>query len=74
MKDNECRIIKIEKDALFEFIYENFIANHEELMDLDAVGCMNTFAIDWEAGELSSVHIRTKMNTGILFRFRKILM
>ena len=51
MKDNECRIIKIEKDALFEFIYENFIANHEELMDLDAVGCMNTFAIDWEAGE-----------------------
>ena len=29
MKDNECRIIKIEKDALFEFIYENFIANHE---------------------------------------------
>ena len=51
MKDNECRIIKIDKDALFEFIYENFIANHEELMDLDAVGCMNTFAIDWEAGE-----------------------
>ena len=44
MKDNECRIIKIEKDALFEFIYENFIANHEELMDLDAVGCMNTCA------------------------------
>ncbi len=51
MKDNECRIIKIEKAALYEFIYENFIANHEELMDLDAVGCMNTFAINWESGE-----------------------
>ena len=51
MKENECRIIKIEKEALYEFIYENFIANHEELLDLDAVGCMNTFAIDWETGE-----------------------
>ena len=51
MKDNECRIIKIDKDALYEFIYENFIANHEELMDMDAVGNMNTFAINWEAGE-----------------------
>ena len=52
MKDNECRIIKIDKDALYEFIYENFIANHEELMDMDAVGNMNTFAINWETGEV----------------------
>ena len=34
MKENECRIIKIDKDALYEFIYENFIANQEELMDM----------------------------------------
>ena len=40
MKENQCRIIKIEKDALYEFIYENFIANHQELMDEDAVGNM----------------------------------
>ena len=51
MKNNECRIIKIGKDALYEFIYENFIANHEEFMDMDAVGNMNTFAINWETGE-----------------------
>ena len=38
MNNNECRIIKIEKVALYEFIYENFIANHEEFMDMDAVG------------------------------------
>ena len=51
MNDNECRIIKIDKDALYEYIYENFIANHEELMDIPAVGNMNTFAINWETGE-----------------------
>lgn len=51
MNNNECRIIKINKDALYEFIYENFIANHEELMDMDVVGNMNTFAINWETGE-----------------------
>ena len=51
MNNNECRIIKINRDALYEFIYENFIANHEEFMDMDAVGNMNTFAINWETGE-----------------------
>lgn len=51
MKDNECRVIKIEKEALYEFIYEYFIANHEEFMDIDAVGNMNTFAINWETGD-----------------------
>ena len=50
MKDNQCRIIKIEKDALYEFIYENFIANHKELMDEDAIENINTFTIDWETG------------------------
>ena len=51
MKNNECRIIKVGKEALYEFIYENFIANHEDLMELDAVGNMNTFTINWETGE-----------------------
>ena len=51
MNNNECRIIKIGKDALYEFVYENFIANHENFMDMDAVGNMNTFAINWETGE-----------------------
>lgn len=51
MNNHECRIIKIDKDALYEFIYENFIVNHEEFMDMDAVGSMNTFAINCETGE-----------------------
>lgn len=50
MKDNVCRIIKVDKEALFEFIYEELIARHEDMLDVSAVGCMNSFAIDWENG------------------------
>ncbi len=50
MKENVCRIVKIEKDALFEFIYENFIAQHGKILDISSVGCMNNFAIDWDNG------------------------
>ena len=40
MKNSECRIIKIGRDALYELIYEYFIANHEELMKY--IGNMET--------------------------------
>ena len=52
MKDNVCRIIKINKEALFEFIYENFINLEEELLVLETkVGISNHFDINWETGE-----------------------
>ena len=35
MEDNVCRSIKISKEALLEFIYENFINQEEKLFDLD---------------------------------------
>ena len=30
MRKNTCRVIKIDKEALFEFIYENFIVQDED--------------------------------------------
>ncbi len=52
MDKNTCRVIKINKDALYEFIYENFIAQEMDLMDIEnRVGVSNNFAIDWEKGE-----------------------
>ncbi|AVM69459.1 hypothetical protein C3V36_09515 [Lachnospiraceae bacterium oral taxon 500] len=52
MEDNVCRIIKISKEALLEFIYENFINQEEKLFDLDTkVGISNYFDINWETGE-----------------------
>ena len=52
MKDNVCRIIKINKEALFEFIYENFINQEESLLDLETnVVISNHFDVNWETGE-----------------------
>ena len=52
MKDKVCRIIKIDKDALFEFIYENFISQEEFLLDIETkVRISNHFDINWDTGE-----------------------
>ena len=52
MQDNICRIIKINNEALLEFIYENFINQEEKLLDLETkVGISNHFDINWDTGE-----------------------
>lgn len=51
MKENVCRIVKIEKEALYEFIYEKFIANQEVIMDVNPTEVMDTFAINWDKGQ-----------------------
>lgn len=51
MDDNKVRVIKISADALFEFIYENFIDEQECYLDVDPVSVTNAFDIDWERKE-----------------------
>ena len=51
MDANILRVVKIDKEALYEFIYENFIAQQEELLDIAKSEVMNDFAIDWGKGE-----------------------
>ena len=47
--DNTCRVIKISKDALFEFIYESFIDNQETFFDVtDGTKIVTSFDVDWE--------------------------
>lgn len=43
-------MIKISKDALFEFLYESFIEKQELFLDVDPLDVTNTFAIDFEHG------------------------
>ena len=47
--DNTYRVIKISKDALFEFIYESFIDNQETFFDVtDGTKIVTSFDVDWE--------------------------
>ena len=51
MKEKTLRVVKIDKEAILEFIYENFIANEEELLGVRSYEVTNDFAVDWEKGE-----------------------
>nr|WP_298477656.1 hypothetical protein [uncultured Oribacterium sp.] len=51
MKENTVRVIKIGKEALYEFLYENMISEEETLLQVSATEVMNHFAIDWEKRE-----------------------
>ncbi len=51
LEQNVCRVIKIDKEALFEFIYESFVRDQEQLLGISACDHMNNFTIDWESGE-----------------------
>ena len=51
MKEKAVRVIKIGKEALYEFLYENMISEEETLLQVSATEVMNHFAMDWERGE-----------------------
>ncbi|MCI5623304.1 hypothetical protein [Anaerostipes sp.] len=71
MKDKICRIIKIDKDALYELIYENFVAHQEEMLDVSAVKCMNNFAIDWTNGSFIFTAHKDEDENGNIVEFPK---
>ena len=51
MDEHTLRVVKIDKEAIFELIYETFIAQEQELLDLSPVDVSNDCAMDWEKGE-----------------------
>ncbi|MGN1194156.1 MAG: hypothetical protein ACI4SB_01590 [Acutalibacteraceae bacterium] len=54
--DGKYRVIKINRDALFEFIYESFADNLEEFLDVsDGTSVVTTFDIDRETGSFICV-------------------
>ena len=48
LRDDEVRVIKIGEEALFELIYEKFIDEQSEYLDVDPLSVTNSFSIDWE--------------------------
>lgn len=51
MDKDKVRVIKISKEALFEFIYENFIDDQDTYFDVDPLTVTDTFDVSFERGE-----------------------
>ena len=51
LNENSVRVIKISKEALFQFIYEKFIDDEEIYFDVDLLDVISTFDINFERGE-----------------------
>ena len=50
--DDKYRVIKIGKEAIFEFLYESFTDKIETFFDVsDSTSAVTAFDIDWEKGE-----------------------
>lgn len=54
--DGKYRVIKISRDALFEFIYEAFTERFEDFLDVsDPTSVVTSFDMDWERGSFICV-------------------
>ena len=51
LRVDDVKVIKIGKEALFEFIYENFIDETDCYLDVNSVDVTTSFDINWEKGE-----------------------
>ena len=51
LSEDKVRVIKIGKEALFEFIYEKFIDDQDTYFDVDPLKVTDTFDINLERGE-----------------------
>lgn len=69
--ENNVRVIKISKDAIFEFIYENIIAEHDLLLDTPVVSATDSFTMDWETGEFIFCAYKSEDKDGNLLELPK---
>ncbi len=67
LNQDNVRVIKIGKEALFEFIYEKFIEEQECYFDVDPLDVMDNFEINFERGEfIFCVHKSEDSNGNIV--------
>lgn len=63
LQDNKYRIIKISKEALFEFIYESIIDNQKNFFDVtDETKITSHFDIDYATGEFIALIHNSSQN------------
>jgi hypothetical protein len=69
--EKNVRVIKISKDAIFEFLYEKIIDDHDYLLGTPAVSAQDTFTVDWETGEFIFCAYKSEDKDGNLLELPK---
>ncbi len=69
MNENDVKIIKIGKEALYEFIYEKFVEDQEQFLDVDSLDVSDTFYMDWENGQFIFCAHKSEDANGNFIRF-----
>lgn len=69
LKENSVRVIKIGKEALFEYIYEKFIDDEEMFFDVDISDVISTFDINFERGEFICCVSKAEDGDGKILKF-----
>lgn len=64
MDKDKARIIKISKEALFEFIYEKMIESQEDFLDVAPTEVSDWFDIDFENGQFIFCAIKSEDEFG----------
>lgn len=71
LNENSVRLIKIGKEALFEFIYEKMIEDQKMFLDVDPLSVADTFDMDWENGQFIFCVHRSEDKNGNFIEFPK---
>ena len=64
MDKDKARVIKISKEALFEFIYEKFIESQEDFLDVTPTEVSNFYDVDFENGQFIFCAIKSEDEFG----------
>ena len=69
LSEDTVRVIKISKDALFEFIYEKFIDNQEMYFDVDPLEVTGAWTMNFSRGEFIFCVYKSEDKDGNRIRF-----
>lgn len=69
--EDKVRVIKVGKEALFEFIYEKFIEDQDIYFDIDPSDVTDTFNMDFENGEFIFCIYNSEDKYGNFVRFHE---
>ncbi|MBQ3016632.1 MAG: hypothetical protein IJD79_07625 [Clostridia bacterium] len=69
LSDGDVRVIKISRDALFEFIREKFIDDQDAFFDVDSSTVTSHFDMDTESGQFICCVHKTENENGEVINF-----